>query len=409
MQKNRVQPTPKQNPNRKPTQPKQRNMPNTANAQYRTTDTIQRTMMSQGIMSGMNKNLTDYVHCRNNPFEGTGKAAIPDSGNSEFNVTDIVMYDNFTCPANSTTVIQTLPTFPCSAIVSNSSGTMTINGVTNTTTGGFTTTPNVTTQWAPMSVLPPYLSPYTTGSPQTPGQFGVDPYTIKTSRLVAAGYRLIYTGEAQTCSGTITVTPNDVGITETISNAAPSQTTPVGWNLNILDATEAIIIATPAGVPTLNLDWQVVPTAMTRASVTLRPEQGVLFLPRYKTGDFKLRPSVDTCYGVISNADTAVNTPTAYFNTIQANAATGSNPTYTGGVIWYDNDWTSAQLTLTGFQVNTPFRWETVWCFEVNPQIGSILSTMTRKAEKANPAAIETAQKMADTRPVATPLNRLPR
>jgi hypothetical protein len=373
---------------------------------YRTADSIQRSLASAARQ--MTTKESDYVHCRMNPFEGSGRTAIPDGGNNGFIVSDVTMYDTFTVPAGITTTIQTLPTMPCSAMITPSSGTINVNGTVFTPYAAGAATGQAN-NWAPLSIMPVWQAPnaVTTGVTQlTPSQTPVDPYSATTSRLVAQGFRLVYTGEAQLCSGFITVTPNDIAIQEfqTTSGANPP---PYGTcNLVVVDPNQATYYVAPQGTTVLNMDFSVNPTAMTRDSVSFRPEEGVLFIPKHKAKDFKNKPVVDCAYGIAMNADYAtIGTMNVISNALMANGTTTTPSSFGGGIVWYDNDWSGAQITISGCQTNTPFRWETVWCFESNPSNGSVMSNLTRKTEPDQPKQIERAANIQTAQPVAIPAN----
>lgn len=362
---------------------------------YRTSMEIQNALRSNSKRNNKNSQMHDYICCRLNPFQGTGKGAIPDGGNNGFVVSDIMMYDNFTVPANQTVVIQTIPTMPCSALIQSQSGQLTVNG-TVMNSGNNTFSVSNGACWFPLSILPPYAN--VSGS-MLPGTYNNEPYNTKTQRLIAAGYRLVYTGEAQTCSGFITVTPNDVGFTPFQTSASPGA---AGSTLTCYDNNSVITSSCPPGTQVLNMDWTIAPNAMTRDSVSFRPEQGVLFIPKHKSADFKNYNTPPTVWGICSNYDTSNTGVSGAANCITANNSAGIAP-YAGGIIWYDQDWSSAQIAITGCQVNTPFRWETVWCFESQPGVGTLTSNLTRKLEPEQPMVLKMAANLTNKQPVAQP------
>jgi hypothetical protein len=356
--------------------------------------------LQKPIKTSMPK-LPPYVHCRIDPFGSDGTSSIPDGANTSFITSDTRMFDNIslTQPSLAGTysfIIQTLPTLPASALIVGATAPLTVNGVTITDATFLDMIgPNSTYYQAPLSVLPPYLGDPSATANYLPGSATNDPYNSNTARLVAAGYRLIYTGPALTCQGIITVTPSDVGI-------APGPDTFVATNpLGIRD-TAGTIVAIAQNTPQLVLDSGRNPYAMTRDTVTLRPEQGLTFIPRHKGSNYKVQPTTDLAKAILANAGA--------IGGIGGNNMFGRNnvagvSTYNGGVIWYDNDWTSCKICVQDVNPDATFRWETIWCMEYNPAPGGVLSTLTKEATKSAPSEIIQAEKILAQMPIAQPLS----
>jgi hypothetical protein len=357
--------------------------------------------LQKPIRTSMPK-LPPYVHCRIDPFGSDGTSSIPDGANTSFITSDTRMYDNISLGTGivATTysfTIQTLPTLPSSAVIVGASSPLNVNGTTiiDPTLTSSLNGPSSTTYQAPLSVLPPYLgAPGPTGN-YLPGTVTNDPYNSNTARLVAAGYRLIYTGPALTCQGIITVSPSDVGIAD-----GPDTETP-GNPLGIRD-TAGVIVPLFNNTPQLALDAGLISKAMTRDTVTLRPEQGLTFIPRHKGANYKVQPTTDMARAILANASS--------IGTVGANNMFGRNnvaaaSTYNGGVIWFDNDWTGCKICVQDVNSDASFRWETIWCMEYNPAPGGVLSTLTKEATKSAPSEIIQAEKILAQMPIAQPLS----
>jgi len=297
------------------------------------------------------------------PFRGTGATAIPDGGNSNFAVIDTFVADTFNMTsANSSFVLQTLNCLPALASISPIPGnTIVVNGVTHVTP--ISINPSATTPvntWIPIGIASAYSA-----STYTPGKVVVDPYTSTKLRWVSVGYRLLYTGPVNTCSGSITITQNDVAFTNSGSVNSASLINTINNNGNVVSP----IVA---GTPLLTLEQYSSNTSVARTSTTYRPEQGVMIVPSHKTTDYKIATTTDTPYAVIAN--TSVVTAGPLYNHLR-NTST-SNP-YDGGIMWFDNDWSTYQIVGTGLNADASFRFETVLCFEVNPSIGSPFYNLT--------------------------------
>jgi hypothetical protein len=357
--------------------------------------------LQKPIRTSMPK-LPPYVHCRIDPFGSDGTSSIPDGANTSFITSDTRMFDNIslTQPSLSSTysfAIQTLPTLPSSAIITGASAPLTVNGVNITDATMLTTLdgPSSTSYKAPLSVLPPYIGlPSATGN-YLPGTVYNDPYNSNTARLVAAGYRLIYTGPALTCQGIITVTPSDVGIAD-----GPDTENP-GNALGLRD-TAGTIVPLANFTPQLALDAGLNSKAMTRDTVTLRPEQGLTFIPRHKGANYKVQPTTDMAKAILANGS---NIGTVGANNMFGRNNVAASSTYNGGTIWYDNDWTGCKICVQDVNFDASFRWETIWCMEYNPAPGGVLSTLTKEATKSAPSEIIQAEKILAQMPIAQPLS----
>jgi hypothetical protein len=357
--------------------------------------------LQKPIKTSMPK-LPPYVHCRIDPFGSDGTSSIPDGANTSFITSDTRMFDNIslTQPSLAGTysfTIQTLPTLPASALITGATAPLTVNGIaiTDATFLDSMVGPNSSYYQAPLSVLPPYLGSASAIANYLPGSATNDPYNSNTARLVAAGYRLIYTGPAMTCQGIITVTPSDVGI-------APGPDIFVATNSLGIRDTAGTIVAIAQNTPQLVLDSGSYPKAMTRDTVTMRPEQGLTFIPRHKGSNYKVQPTTDLAKAILANAGAIGGFGG---NNMFGRNNVAASSTYNGGVIWYDNDWTSCKICVQDVNPDATFRWETIWCMEYNPSPGGVLSTLTKEATKSAPSEIIQAEKILAQMPIAQPLS----
>lgn len=218
-----------------------------------------------------------------------------------------------------------------------------------------------------------------------------DPYNSTTARMISCGYRLIYTGPATTCAGSITVTPN-----------------PIGWGQLATQATGGFTIGLPTisgtaganlagGAQLLDCDITINATAMTRASKTFRPEQGVYVVPTHRSTDFKMNPTLVCSVAPVANAITATGAATL---TSFLRPAGGVNP----GIVWYDNDWTTYSIVIQGVNADASFRLEAVCCMEYNPAITSAFYPLSIKASPKAQNQIDQAtakNQQTDTQPAS--------
>lgn len=331
----------------------------------RTPGTIIKTLNArQPVPTGQ----SHYVVCRSNPFHGHGGAAIPDGKNSNFVVSDTFSVNNFApSAAGQTIVIQTLNTLPALAMMGSLSN-FTVDG--NLVTGLTSLQPSITTStsYYPVCISPPMINNGLLGS-----KFS-DPYASTTSRMISCGYRLIYTGPATTCAGSITVTPN-----------------PIAWGTTATSATGGFSLVPPLitgtagttmslGAVCLNCDIVINDTAMTRATKTFRPEQGVYIVPTHRSNTFELVPTLVQPYAPVANVNTALGAVSN--GTMLRPASNGAgNP----GVVWFDNDWTTYTIVISGVNADASFRLESVCCMEYCPAITSPFYPMTNNKSPDKP------------------------
>jgi hypothetical protein len=344
------------------------------------------------------KKLSDYVMCRMNPFRGSGKGSIPDAGNFNFVVVDEMTYDNISFNTGFTgeLIIQTMPTLPCSAFITLTSpdqNGLVVNGV-SVKASQSVTPPTYASTYYPLSILNPYK--YSPGiAPGSYGGFAVNPYGANAARLVACGYKLTYTGPVNTCAGSITVTSNDTSMTYYSLVASDD---PDSQNLVVLNPQMTTVLTPTNGTQMYSLNYNSNLTALNRESRTVRPEEGLLFIPKHKSKDFKIQPISEMAYGVVANITTGSNN---HINVLSTDNLAG-NFNYRGGITWFDNDWSGAQIRFSGINPDASFRWETIWCMEYNPAVGTVMQTVAIKSSPDRPGDINTAQIMTSNAPLAT-------
>jgi hypothetical protein len=351
---------------------------------FKTVDQIQKRLLAR--VNQAPKALHPYTASRMNPFLANSNMGVPDGTNSNFICSDSLAYNDIQCITNAGFVIQTLPCLPASAGISG----LGTAGAYDIQIDGSTyfNTANYNANFYPISVLPSY---YPTS--YVPGVVVNDPYNSAAARLVAVGYKLTYTGQSALCSGTITVTPNNAGFA-----SGPQVTSLLTGTGQITvqqnNATQLGLGNQPIGMQILSLDIATFPNAYTKDSVVFRPEEGLLVLPRHRTKDYKLMPTVDNCYAAVAEQATTgfAGNKSTYFTT----DGVGQR-----NVIWYDQDWSSVQIVVRGIQPGATFRWETAWCMEYTLPGSSPFMQFAEKASKDLPAVINKTEKMISKIPIA--------
>lgn len=339
----------------------------------------------------------NYMLSRLNPFESRGSVTIPDGQNTNFLSTDMMLNDTIV-PGGTGFVIQTLPCLPAAAMIAPLTGsTLTVNGVAVTAPSSLSLTDAVGFGCYPLSVPPQYKI----GAGFSPGVAQDDIYYATKARAVAYGYRLIYTGPAQTCAGAIVVTPNDVSFSElgnTTDNTGAAGK--ISLAISRPDNLATGVTSAPIGCPILLTDLRLSSTAITRDSMTFRPEQGVVIVPRHHSSNYGIKPVVDVPFGVV--AESALTTSS--YTMLMQDRQTG--PGYCGGIIFYDNDWESFQISVTGINSDATYRWETVILMEYGPSLSSAFQPFTQKTSTEDKALMSNTNAVLDRAPAVTTLNQ---
>jgi hypothetical protein len=389
---------------RKPRPPRQGNtgtkdtngVGNGLSQNYKTTNQIEKSLMALSI-SGRNKGLPPYVKCRLNPFYTNpgGPAGIPDAGNTNFIVVDSLTFDTITCVGTGGFTVLTMPTLPSMALITGAGSVgatdININGVSYR---------NLANTAASISIPPQYK----TGTAYAPGSNADDPYSSANARLVSVAYRIMYTGQANTCSGTITVTPAPIGFANggliTSGVSPPSATTTA---CSVVDYTGAVIYQCPYNTPVLIMDGGngLLSTASnltyTKDSVCFRPEHGAFITPRHRTNDFKCYPTSADPPVLIYNQ--TVNLPGTNYTAVSRNNSPNST-----GIVWYDGDWGAVQINVAGVQPGHTYRIECASCFEYGVGLTSAFSPLAQKTSESKPKEIVMANAMQASQPIALPL-----
>jgi hypothetical protein len=372
------------------------NGPNLSGAK-RTPDSIIE-KLSGGLSAMSVKQRHPYLHCRSDPFGASGRSHIPDGSNDQFVVVDAYSVDNVAMSqAQSTFYIQTTTTLPSMAMIFGAPSTnITVNGTAITPPASVQPDGNVVA-----SARYPICMPAAYNLGIQPGNNINDPYSATKARLVSRGYRIIYTGPVNTCSGAITVTPNDyalaMGELTTSAAATPAAGT---FSLNVNGATNAVSSTCAVGSMFLSTDLSIATNAMTRATRTFRPEEGLYLIPKHRSADFKISPVTNVPFGVVVGFSASTASAKPYTNLLM------SNGTYAGGVIWFDNDWDDYLIQFSGINSDATFRIECITCIEYNPSASSNVAPMAQSAVKSEPNIMKQAYEQQAALPDARPLGR---
>lgn len=403
------------NPKRKiKTGPRMKSLP------PRTPSSIITALANSSINNNMMK-MPGYVHCRVNPFTGAGNSiGIPDGANSNYIVSDFYIADTIT-DISGDFMIQTFPILPylagITATNNNSLAVVSVNGFSvpgvsggNAASTRYVDGAKIQGGFFPISIPPGFYNPTGSGGNYyRPGVDQSDPYNSMTARLVSVGYRLTYTGPANTCSGVITVTPTPIAISQlgqtTSSAGDPGADLAIGI-ANASSATVGLGQILPKGVTVFNMDSYSIMGTVSKETITLRPESGAIIVPKHKTQDYKMLPTMNNVAAVVADYGVSPSTTNLWSNLFERiDVKPGTGARVDGGIIWFDNDWESVSISFSGINSDASFRFETVGCFEFSLPPNSSFVSLAKKTSPSMPQQIKQAEAIVNSAPVAKPAN----
>lgn len=372
----------------------------------RTLDGVVRGLTNMNVTPA---NITDdkFMLCRLNPFLSNGGVPIPDAGNSNFMVIDLMAYNDITTGTAGNFYIQTIPCLPTMALgtcLSATTSTFTVDGIAfNGQTGDiFFDSTKSDGAWVPLASPLTYSPTQGAGSVFVPGVTTGDAFSSTKARLISVGYRLFYTGPATAAQGVITVTPSACGFSVGGVTTFNSTTSPPAGSIsvavNIANNTRSSGVYVNIGTPILQMDCDVSSNIVSPRSRMYRPEQGCLVIPQHKSKDYKIQPTTDTPYCILTGAPTSSSAALAFTNNILSNSTAGTP--MGGGVVWFDQDWESFLIAVTGAGSGATYRLETIGCFEFTPSGNSAFSLLTRGKSVNKPAVLNHVENIGEKAPV---------
>jgi hypothetical protein len=323
----------------------------------------------QAVSKGENS-LSQYVSCRLNPFSAMGSLGIPDDCGYRRIVVDYRAFTDITFSASSQLNILLMPMLPSpvflKATVDNavtftypSGGNITIaQGAANTT---------YQNGWIPAMIFPELQA--SAGIGLTPsGSFSAgnlvqvvvpNPYSADKGRLVTMCHRLVYTGTANNCSGTITASDIPFQIAG-VPSSSP---------FSIIPVSQANVGGTQANYATANININITPGLFSQDTISHRPEIGDVVLAKH-SGKYQFKPWYNTPFHLV-NGNTAQSSAEVPF--------TGFLPSLaSGGIMFYDDQWSGTLLTVNGTTAGNTYRLESYFCIEYTPDQGSAFMRLAK-------------------------------
>jgi hypothetical protein len=370
--------------------------PNRIPTQAPTLDNVQRAMQRVTI-AGPRQQMSEYMHCRMDPYTSKGQTAIPDGRNNKFIVVDHFIADTIHCNNTSGFTISTFPFLPYTAGLTGNgiagSIDVSVNGVdfTNPTAGPGNGlypigVPKEWTAWVSASFI---------------GNALEDPYSSSGARIVSVTRRLIYLSAATTATGLITVTPQKISAVQNQSINSIVSTSGVYGALT--DPTGAGVLGAPLNTSVVAVDYTPAaealgPPPFDRSSVTTRVENGVLINGKHLGEKHRINPVYDNVALPCANTQLAGNNQAVGLFTTVTPASTNG-----GGIVWHDDEWESQQISVTGVLGSSNFRFETIVCMEYTVGINSPVYGFSKSATKPDLPLVQAVERKVNSMPVARP------
>jgi hypothetical protein len=374
----------------------------------RTLNEVERALrLSTRPMPQAQKDADMWTACRLAPWNNQHGALIPDGTNDPRIAVDLYAYTDISVDKVTSFNLATLPSLPYAAFIQPK-----LAGAKYTLTGSNTVPPNSTGGG--------FYTSFTSGTPNncaTPINFtkaaGQVTYadnpnlptksmyiTADKARITSMGWRLVYTGPASTCQGTVTVHANplrnDDVFPKTVGTIQYYQADMTAANTQ--DTSAIPVKAYPFTNITLS-------NAYGKESIMARPEATLHGLCRRSQRVYNWKEISEQPYLLI-NTDTANNEINGPANATMTSTwlVGGSYGTVGtakfGTVSLMDDDWDSTLIQLDNVQGS--FRFETWQCIEFIPVVESLAFDMARKLTTTNEAAIARANQLATMTPLAS-------
>lgn len=375
----------------------------------RTTDQVQRALASMVVTSTNKEQANAWTACRLSPWGSNAMAALlPDGSGDPRTVVDHYAYTDITIKEGQKAdfTIATLPTLPYNAALRvTTDSTVTVSGSNMIpqppTDGGaynleFTGS-SAAPCWVPINFTKAAILTNYNDNPT--GVANRVYIAADKARITSMGWRLIYTGPANACTGIVTVSSSPVRSDDPIDKSGGRITT-----FNASGGALTNINTGTNGVKVIPIRLKQLLGTTGKDSISARPEVTLKGLVRHSA------PIYNWCdlqeqYSLMVNADSGVNLVTGDVVATMASAQGPSGILADQSTVLYgtinliDDSWDSTLLQVSG--VVGSYRFETWQCVEYIPITESAFYDTAKKVSVANTQIIDQANKQAAQKPIA--------
>jgi hypothetical protein len=321
----------------------------------------------------------------------SGSSGIPDGSATRTIIVDHVTVADITVGLGLGFTIQTLPCLPFGAVIkpgTSIAGTqLTVNG-NAIATGAIGS--DFAQAWYPICLPAAYAN---TTNKWKPGVAQADPYNSTQARMVTQAFRLTYTGIQVQAAGIITVNPSP------ISFESPRLVNKTITTIAGIDGTGSSYVNTGPADPVLMADLSAMNpgTTVTPGAAVFRPEAGANGVIKCGSPTYEFSDVLDVPCQVFNPQSAANN---ALFATDGASAAVTNT---FGSVIWYDNNYQSVSINVSGSQsTSNSYRFEMIQCMQYKVQTQSSFAFMAKPSPNEDQRTLHVANLALQNTPIAT-------
>jgi hypothetical protein len=348
--------------------------------------------------------------CRLNPWKGGNGALLPDQSGDPRLVNDFYSYTDISLPAAAPTTFNlfTVPFLPYNALFlpATSGAAITLSGSNNSSSGPGAGGARSLTYTTGASNLPVPINFTKSAGTQyysdRPGIVSPNNYiTADKARVSTMGWRLLYTGPANSCQGVVTVTSSPIKNDDIVAKQVgriqlgSATNTPQA----ILDCTTTAFKIMPLNLPVYN--------AQGKDQVIGRPEQGLKGLVRHSGANYLWKEMHEQ--PILLTQDNAGANQIS--GTLQGTVATSQDgagvfqPNLStvdyGSINFSDDEWDSTVIQVAN--ATGSFRFETWMCVEYIPTPETAVYDSAKKVQIVNETVVHNTTAVAARQPIAVP------
>lgn len=302
------------------------------------------------------RQLDPWAMCRLNPFSGGG-ALYPDGGQTRRIVLDFRTFANLSDLSGGQYSLLLVPSLPSPLWIKSSVDCTVANAL-----GSYSyDASNAGNRYSALALQPEY-------SDQWPGG-AINPYTAASARITSMGMRMVYTGQINTCSGTIYASSNPA----TVTSRGPTNVDML--IRSVADGSDHTVSANDANAIRLSH----VPSFPRSApgSTMAHAASGFSGIAQMNDPDLPFR-AVSEEASILLADDMAGS---------QTSPLCSSNG-HKGGVDFWDESWDPIALQLNGASANSSYAIEIAVCVEFLIAPASSVIRFAREPPRRNPSAL---------------------
>jgi len=352
-------------------------------------------------------NHAGWSSCRLTPWAASKGALLPDGSGDPRLVMDLYSYTDIYTTGTGF-MITTIPALPYTALFKSTSGKVTLGGsniqtTTASTSGGMyaiTYESTTTDSWVPIAAT---KAASATAYEDTFYGSAKSYVSADKARITSQGWRIMYTGPANSCSGTVTVSSSPVRTDAIVPKNK--------GKMNQMSATNVVGRSLDCGVTPL----RVLPVRINdvinhsgKDTITARPEVGLHGVVRHQTPVYnwvEVQEQPIAMINATSGKNVLSDDMTATASTVMdsSDKFTLASTVINGTLNFWDDSWDAVTINVAGLQSGSSFRFEMWTCVEYVPVTNSSHYDVARIVTTADTRLVDQTNRAAAARPIAAP------